>query len=142
MVSHWNEEMNLFLDTSCLVSFFISDIHNQQVKPVIEKIVRGEIKGVMSALSLAELCGAVRRRTEEATANQVKNDMAVLVKKGVVRIIPITNLDAFMASELAISTGLRGADAVIVNAAKEAGCDLFTFDEEIKARAKGVVVLY
>ncbi|MBI3036659.1 type II toxin-antitoxin system VapC family toxin [Candidatus Woesearchaeota archaeon] len=134
--------MNLFLDTSCMVSFFISDNRHQQAKSVIDKVLKGEIQGLISALSLTELCGAVRRRTDQATAKQVKNDIAGLVEKGIVNIIPITNSDAYLASDLAISTGLRGADALIVNAAKQAGCELFTFDEEMKARTEGVVELY
>ncbi len=134
--------MNLFLDTSCLVSFFISDSNRQQAESVIRQMLKGEVQGMISALSLAELCGAVRRRTDEATAKRVKNDMAELVEKGALSIIPITNLDGSMVSDLAISTGLRGADAVIVNAAKQTGCKLFTFDEEIKKKAKVVVELY
>ncbi|MBI2580367.1 type II toxin-antitoxin system VapC family toxin [Candidatus Woesearchaeota archaeon] len=134
--------MNLFLDTSCLVSFFISDTHHQKAKSVIGSIVNGEIRGLLSVLSLAELCGAVRRQTDEATAKRVKNDVNVLSEKGLLSIIPISNLDASLASDLAISTSLRGADAVIVNAAKQSQSKLVTFDEEIRKKAKSVVEFY
>ena len=134
--------MNAFLDTSCLVSFFISDVHHQKAKSVIERVLEGEAQGMMSALSLAELCGAIRRNKGEAITRQVKNAMAGLTEKGLMSIIPITNSDAYAASDLAISTGLRGADAVIVNAAKQSKSKLITSDEEIKKKAGHVVEFY
>lgn len=134
--------MDVFLDTSCLVSFFVMDAHYKEAKNLMEKIVNEEIRGVISALSLAELCGAVRRRTDEAAAKRVKNDLAGLVEKELISITPITNFDASLASDLAISTGLRGADAIIVSAAKNSKCKLATFDEEIKKKAKGHVEFY
>ena len=134
--------MNLFLDSSCMVSFFILDAYFKKAEYVMKNIANGEIHGIISVISLAELCGAVRRRTDETTAKRVKNDVVGLVEKGMVSIIPLTNWDASMASDLAISTGLRGADAVIVSAAKQAGCELLTFDEEIKKKAKSAVEFY
>ncbi len=134
--------MNLFLDSSCMVSFFILDAYFKKAEYVMKKIANGEIHGIISVISLAELCGAVRRRTDEAAAKRVQNDMVKLIGNEMISLIPVNASDASSASSLAILTGLRGADAVIVNAAKQAGCKLFTFDEEIKARAKGVVELY
>ena len=134
--------MNLFLDSSCMVSFFILDAYFKKAEYVMKKIANGEIHGIISVISLAELCGAVRRRTDEAAAKRVKNDMVGLVEKGMVSIIPLTNWDASMASDLAISTGLRGADAVIVNAAVQTKSELVTFDEEIKKKAKSAVEFY
>lgn len=131
--------MNLFLDTSCLVSFFASDVHSQKAVAIMSEIVNGETQGLISALSLAELCGAIRRRTDEATAKQVKNDLTGLNEKGLISIIPVMNSDAFSASDLAISTGLKGADAIIVSAAKQNQTKLVTFDEEIMKKAKPVV---
>lgn len=134
--------MNLFLDTSCLVSFFASDMHSQKAETIMGEIVNGKTQGIISALSLAELCGAIRRRTDEATAKQVKKDLIGLNENGLVSIIPVMNSDASLASDLAISTGLRGADAVILNAAKQSGSTLVTFDEEIKKKAKGFIEFY
>lgn len=132
----------LFLDSSCMVSFFITDQHSQKAKAEINKIVRSEIQGLISALSLVELSGVMRRNTDEATARQVKNDVMALAEKGLISIVPIRNLDAYLASDLAISTGLRGADAIIVNAAKQTSSKLLTFDDEIRKKAKSVVEFY
>ena len=134
--------MSVLLDTSCLVSFFISDAHHEKAKLVIDKILKREIQGLISALSLAELCGAIKRNTDEATAKQVKSEMLDLAEKEVISIIPIRNSDASLASDLAIKTGLKGADAVIVNAAAQAKSKLVTFDKEIKEKAKSVVEFY
>ncbi len=134
--------MTLLLDTSCLVSFFLSDTHHEKAKLVRDRILQHEIKGLISALSLAELCGVVRRNRGEAEAAQVKNAMEAIAEKELLTIIPISNLDASSASDLAISTGLRGADAIIVNAAKQTKSKLVTFDEEIKKKAKSAVEFY
>ena len=134
--------MNLFLDTSCLVSFFLLDSHSSKARPVLEKIARGEISGIISALSLVELGGTVRRIANENIAREILSKMAEMVEKDLINVTPLRNTDAFAAAELAASIALKGADAVIVNAAKQAECELFTFDEEIKVRAKGVIKLY
>lgn len=134
--------MGLLLDTSCLVSFFIPDEHHGKAKLVRDRIFRSELQGLISALSLAELCGVVRRNRGEAEATQVKSAMETLAEKELFTIIPISNSNALSASELAIKTGLKGADAVIANAAKQTNSKLVTFDEEIKKKAKGYVEFY
>ncbi|MBI2176532.1 PIN domain-containing protein [Candidatus Woesearchaeota archaeon] len=134
--------MNVFLDTSCLVSFFIPDAHHEKAKIVRDSIFRSEIRGLVSALSLAELCGVIRRNRSEAEATEIKNAMEAIAEKELLTIIPISNLDASLASDVAIKTGLKGADAVIVNAAKQNETKLVTFDDEIKKKAKGYVEFY
>ncbi len=134
--------MSVFLDTSCLVSFFIPDAHHEKAKLVRDKIFRREIKGIISALSMVELCGVIRRNRSEAEAKQVKSAMEALVAQELLSIIPLGSSDASSASDLAISTGLRGADAIIVNAAKQTKSRLVTFDEEIKKKAKSAVEFY
>ena len=134
--------MSVLLDTSCLVSFFISDAHHEKAKLVRDRIFRREIQGFISALSQVELCGVIRRNKGEAEARQVKNAMDDLAEKEVISIIPLRNSDASLASDLAITTGLKGADAVIVNAAVQTKSELVTFDEEIKKKAKSAVEFY
>lgn len=134
--------MDLFLDTSCVVSFFLSDAHHEKAKLVRDRILQHEIKGLISALSLAELCGVVRRNRGEAEATQVKNAIESIAEKEFLTVIPISNFDASLASDLAISTGLKGADAIIVSAAKQNETKLVTFDEEIKKKAKGIIDFY
>ena len=134
--------MGVFLDTSCVVSFFLSDAHHEKAKLVRDRILQHEIKGLISALSLAELCGVVRRNRGEAEATQVKNAMETIAERELLTIISISNLDASLASDIAIKTGLKGADAIIVSAAKQKETKLATFDEEIKKKAKGYVGFY
>ena len=134
--------MSVLLDTSCLVSFFISDAHHEKAKLVRNRIFRREIQGLISALSQVELCGVIRRNKGEAEARQVKNAMDDLAEKEVISIIPLRNSDASLASAMAIKTGLKGADAVIVNATVQTKSELVTFDEEIKEKAKSAVEFY
>ena len=134
--------MNLFLDTSCLVSFFLVDSHSAKARPILDAIARGEISGIISALSLVELCGTVRRIANEDIAREIITETTEMIDSGIIRVMPITNNDAFDAAELAISTALKGADAVNVSAAKNSNYKLATFDEEIKKKAKGYVDFY
>lgn len=134
--------MNLFLDTSCLVSFFLVDSHSAKARPILNTIARGEISGIISALSLVELCGTVRRIANEDIAREIITETTEMIDSGLIRVMPITNNDALDAAELAISTALKGADAVIANAAKQSKSKLVTFDEEIKKKAKDVVEFY
>lgn len=134
--------MNLFLDTSCLVSFFLVDSHSAKARPILDTLVRGEISGIISALSLVELCGTVRRIANEDIAREIMAETTEMIDSGIIRVTPISNNDAFDAAELAISTALKGADAVIVSAAKNSNCKLVTFDEEIKKKAKNEIEFY
>jgi len=134
--------MSVLLDTSCLVSLYLEDIHSSSAKAVLEMIVEGKEEGLLSALSLAELCGVIRRNTDRKTAEEVKTQIETFISSGILKVIPLRAVDAAAASMIAISTGLKGADAIIVQAAVSSGANLFTFDEEIKKKAAGIVTLY
>ncbi len=129
--------MKVLLDTSCLVSFFLMDEHYSKAKNILEKIIKGEIESLISALSLVELCGVIRRNVDEGVAKEVQNKMNELIEKNLIGVVPLKISDAYKASNLAIITMLKGADAIIVQASKEYNAELFTFDEEIKKKAKG-----
>ncbi|MBI4175700.1 MAG: type II toxin-antitoxin system VapC family toxin [Candidatus Aenigmarchaeota archaeon] len=131
--------MKVLLDTSCLVAFFLNDAHYNKARAVLESILEGETQGVISALSFAELCGAIRRNAGEGIAKAVKDKVAGLIEKGFIEVVQLKAQDAYASGDLAISTGLRGADAVIVNAARENAAKLFTFDEEIRKKGRGYV---
>ena len=42
--------MNLFLDSSCMVSFFILDAYFKKAEYVMKKIANGEIHGIISVI--------------------------------------------------------------------------------------------
>ncbi|GEM_PF-905654 len=122
------------LDTSCLVSFFIQDSHSTKAKEVLEKLVNGEINGLIPAIVIAELAGVIRRNTDELTAREVLLKMRRLIENYEIKVIPISLEDTFKSSELAIAVGLKGADATIANVAIVKKAKLMTFDEEIKKK--------
>ncbi|SRR3989344_3253413 len=134
--------MKLLLDTSCLVSYFMMDAHYARARRVLEQLMAGEIQGMISVLSWVELCGVIRRNTSAERAGEVKGKMLDLMEKGLMDWIPLTIADAVSSGELAVATGLKGADAIIVNAAMENNAKLFTFDEEIKKKAKNKVEFF
>ena len=134
--------MNAILDTSCLVSLFLKDTHHDKALRILENIVHGHSKAFIAALSLVELCGVVRRNTSEATAREVQQAMNGLIEKDLLTVVPFTASDAHDASSIAIATGLKGADAVTVQAAKKSESQLFTFDEEIKQKGKGQTAFF
>lgn len=134
--------MKVLLDTSLLVSFFLIDKYQMKAKAILEKIMKGEIEGIISCVSYVELCGVLRRNTDKETANQVKNKVNELIESGLIKITPLKISDTYEAGEFAIMTGLKGADSIIVQAAIQNKAKLCTFDEEIIRKAKGIVEFF
>jgi len=131
--------IRIVLDTSCLVSLYLYDIHHSRSLAIIEKIAHGEITGTISILTLIEFCSVIRRVTNEAKAVEVKTELDFMIKTGLLSVLSFSADDA---SALAIKTSLKCVDAIIVSTAKNAGAKLFTFDEEIKKKAHGIVDFY
>ena len=131
--------MNVLLDTSCLVSLYLYDIHHSRSLAIIEKIAQGEISGTISILTLIEFCSVIRRVTSEAKAVEAKKELDFMIKTGLLSVLSFSADDA---SALAIKTSLKCVDAIIVSTAKNAEVKLYTFDEEIKKKAYGIVDFY
>jgi predicted nucleic acid-binding protein len=80
-----------------------------------------------------EVVAAVRRRTgSEKLAREVKTELLDL---DTVSFVAVDNKSAQDAAEIAVKTGVRGMDALVIQVSKEFGTELVTFDEEMMAKA-------
>ena len=83
-----------------------------------------------------EVVAAIRRRTGS-------QDLAYEVKKTLLNIenlsfVALDQKTAEALAELAIQTGVRGMDALVIQTAKEFDCELITFDDEMMKRAESL----
>ena len=134
--------MNVVVDTCCFVSFFMKDGKYPQSLALLEKIASKQIEGIISAITFVELCGVLKRNVSEQDTQAARQKILRLISGGFLQVIPLTISDAERASDVAITTGLKGADAIIVEAAKRTNASLFTFDDELKKKARGLVTFY
>jgi predicted nucleic acid-binding protein len=87
-------------------------------------------------LLLAEVAGAVSRRTTKSLGRKAFHDLQSLPG------LRITEMDSALMREaavLAAGLGLRGAGSVYVAATKQLGVPLLTLDANQKQRAKAAV---
>ncbi|MFO7447885.1 MAG: PIN domain-containing protein [Ignavibacteriaceae bacterium] len=83
------------------------------------------------------MVSAINRRTKDFIgANHVKEELLTLSN---LKFIEFDIARAIKASEIAIKTGLRGMDAIVVSIAREFESELITFDKEMEEKAKVVL---
>jgi predicted nucleic acid-binding protein len=94
---------------------------------------------VAPTLLLAEVAGAISRRTGDAVLGRAAGERIVALPE--VQIVGLDRRLGDLAARLAAEHRLRGADAVYVALAFGLGVPLFTWDAEQLARATGLVEL-
>ena len=91
---------------------------------------------IMPYTVLVEVVSAIRRRTgDEVLALKIKKELLSIDN------LNFTIVDPESASEsanIAIETGMRGMDAIVVQIAKEYGTSLVTLDNEMISKATGI----
>jgi predicted nucleic acid-binding protein len=103
----------------------------------MEQVLKGEIKAVMPCSVLVEVVAAIRRRTaSEKTALEVEE---TLLNVDGILFIDITHKAARDAARLAASIGVRGMDALVVQASLEHHTRLISFDEEMLRKSRIVL---
>ena len=102
-------------------------------------IFSGKYRVTTSATVFVEVCGSISRRTGLENAIAVRNQLIKWESMGLVTYGELTARRRDEAAELAVRLGLRGMDAIVVQAAKEKNRVLITFDDEVAERVKGVV---
>ncbi|MEW6360182.1 MAG: type II toxin-antitoxin system VapC family toxin [Planctomycetota bacterium] len=133
--------MRVVIDTNVLVSGADpKDAFHSECRPILEKLLRSEVEAVCPVLVLVEAVCVLRRRTDdEHIALRFGRSLALLPS---INWLSITVEDAQRACALGVKSGLRGGDAIVLQAAKEWGIPLLTQDREIKKKApKDIVVL-
>ena len=89
------------------------------------------------ALVLAEVAGAIARRTGNRSAVQNALDHMLAVPR--LRMLALEQMLALQAAHIAADLRIRGADACYVAVAVHLGMPLVTFDNELATRARAIV---
>lgn len=130
--------MNYAVDTNILVAALDqTDIFNSRCQPLWAKLKAGRLHFYAPVLVLTEVTGVLSRRLQ-------KPDLVRQVYKELFHLPALTWCDmtretATLASELALATGLSGADASVAYVAELYELALVTLDAGIKKRASGHV---
>jgi len=125
------------LDASVWVARLVSqDAFHQAAKAWMAGQRKEGGQFVSPSLLLAEVAGAISRRTDPAFGRRALGQLNQLPG---LRIVEMNHELLQAAAELAADLGLRGADSVYAAVAKRLELPLLTFDLEQKERAASAV---
>ncbi|MBI2322140.1 MAG: type II toxin-antitoxin system VapC family toxin [Chloroflexi bacterium] len=130
----------IVVDASVLVSVLVPQYARHATsRRWLEGVAsRGE-RLVAPALALAEIAGAIARRTgNPALAHRAVHH---LLRVPGMRLVPVDRALGLRAAGLAADLRLRGADALYVAVAQRLGVPLATWDAEQLDRAEGTTVV-
>jgi predicted nucleic acid-binding protein len=129
------------LDASVWVARLVpQDEFHETVKAWMAEQRIAEVQFVSPSLLLAEVAGAVSRRTGNvALARKAVRELEMLPG---LRLVEMNNVLLLEAATLAADLGLRGADSVYVATAKRLGVPLITFDVDQRERGKKQVSIH
>jgi predicted nucleic acid-binding protein len=126
------------VDASVWVSRLVSaDAHHSISQKWLEAFVAGGGQCVDPVLLLAEVVGAISRRTTEPRLGQAALQM--LLRLPALRIVSVERRLGMNAAQLAADLGLRGADAVYVALAQQLKVPLVTWDQEQLDRTGSII---
>jgi predicted nucleic acid-binding protein len=126
------------VDASVWVSRLVAaDAHHPLSQTWLEAFVGNGGQCVAPVLLLAEVAGAISRRTAEARLGQAA--LKMLLRLPALRIVNVERRLGMSAAQLAADLGLRGADAVYVALAQQLKVPLFTWDQEQIDRTGSVI---
>jgi len=113
------------------------DAHHAATRDWLERHLRDAGLTASPTLALAEVAGAVARRT--ASPRLGKRAVRSLLTLPDLRLVAVDRRPALEAARLAADLALRGADAVYVAAALNLGVPLVSWDTEQRERGRRVV---
>ena len=129
------EKVFIVLDASVWVSRLVSqDEFHAAVKSWMEKQREAGIQFISPALLLAEVGGAISRRTGDPAL--AKRAITQLENLPGLRLVEMDNDLVHEAAILAAELGLRGADSIYVAVANQLDLPLVTFDVDQRQRAQ------
>jgi len=134
MSPHAPNKAFIVLDASVWVSCLVSkDEFHAAVKSWMEEQREAGVKFISPALLLAEVGGAISRRTGDPVL--AKKAITQLENLPGLRLVEMDNELVRQAAKLAAELGLRGADSLYVAVARRLDLPLVTFDVDQRERA-------
>jgi predicted nucleic acid-binding protein len=130
--------MQVTIDSSVIVASLKKDEERHKIcRRIMEKVKNGDFIAIESYIVLVEVVAAIKRRT--GSAELAEKIRGALEAMDTIYFLELTKSRATEAAEIAEQTGVRGMDAIIVQAARENGTALITLDREMAERVKDVV---
>lgn len=128
----------IVIDSSVWVSWLVSqDVHHQTSRQWMADTLASGQTQVIPSLALAEIAGAIARRTGQAT--QGKQSVRQLLRLPALRVEPVDRLLAMTAASVAADLKLRGPDAIFAALAYRLDIPLVTWDNELAQRASRLI---
>ena len=125
----------LTVDSSVIVASLLPNEprHNEAYR-IWESVLSGVNVAIMPYSVFVEVVAAVKRRT-----GSIELSRAVMRELRRNQNIIFVDLDlkaAEESAEIAVKTGVRGMDAIVIQVAKDFGSEMITFDQEMMEKAK------
>ena len=128
----------LTIDSSVIIASLLKNEprHGEALR-IWEPVIAGRDVAIMPYSVFVEVAAAIRRRTgSEELAHEVKSE---LLKIENVSFVVLDQKAAEEAADIAIQTGVRGMDALIIQVAQEFDTELITFDDEMMKKSQTIL---
>ena len=128
----------LTIDSSVIVASLLPyEPRHLEAYRIWESVLSGAKVAIMPYSIFVEVVAAVKRRTGSGDLSRAV--MRELRKIENIVFVDLDSKSAEEAAEIAIKTGTRGMDALVIQVAKDFGSELITFDEEMMEKAKTII---
>ena len=126
----------LTVDSSVIVSSLLeNEPRHKEALKIWNSVLSGKNVAIIPYSVFVEVVAAVRRRTgSEELAREVGKE---LLEIETLFFVDLDGKSARDAAELAVKTGVRGMDALVLQVAQDFGTELMSFDEEMMTKARG-----
>jgi predicted nucleic acid-binding protein len=124
------------VDSSIIVSSLLeNEPRHKEALKIWDAVLAGKNVAIIPYSVFVEVVAAVRRRTgSEELAREVGKQ---LLEIEAVFFVGLDDKSAQDAAEIAVKTGVRGMDALVLQVARDFSTELMSFDEELIAKARG-----
>ena len=121
-----------------VAAFRAQDAHHDPSARLLRRMVTDDIQVSSPTLALVEVAGALARRT----GSQPLAESAIRYLKGQswLTLLPLSIAFSETAARIAITSSLRGADAVYVALARQESALLITLDDEMLKRSAPAIL--
>mgnify|MGYP001279696355 CR=1 FL=1 len=128
----------LTIDSSVIIASLLeNESRHAEASLIWESVLSGRDVAIMPYSVFVEVVAAIRRRTgSEELAHDVKAELLRIEN------VSFVNLDqkaAEVAADLAISTSVRGMDALVIQVAQEFETELISFDDEMMKKFQSIL---
>ena len=111
--------------------------HHQASRAILDKVGKGDLVAVQPYTVLIEVGAAIKRRTgSQSLSERITRDMQAM---NTFFFLDLDSVRAQRALEIAQELGLRGMDAVVVQAAEELDATLVSLDAEMTSKVTDLV---